>query len=179
MPKLLLGAIILLLTLLLLTLAAAAPREGAIEIPKSIQMEHAAIHAALVEATKVQGSVGSAAKTMAADLNAHLEREEEMALPPLGLLAALANGVTVPDDQIAQAKAASASLSKELPQLLGEHARLLRDIEALRAAATNEKLVKYEQLADQLTLHIQTEEELLYPAAVLVGEIIKGRQKAG
>ena len=179
MPKLLLGALTLLLALLFLTLAAAAPRESTIEIPQSVQAEHAAVHASLVEAMKVQGQVGSTAKTLADDLHAHLEREEEIALPPLGLLADLANGVTVPDEQLAQAKAASASLSKELPMLLGEHARVLREVEAFRAAATDAKIPKYEQLADELNLHIQNEEEILYPAAILVGEIIKVRQKAG
>jgi iron-sulfur cluster repair protein YtfE (RIC family) len=153
--------------------------KSTIEIPPSIQTEHAAIQANLTEASKVQGQVGNAAKLLADDLRAHLNREEEMALPPLGVLANLANGVTVPDDQIAEAKTASSTLSKELPQLLGEHARLLREIEALRTAAKKDNLEKYELLADELTLHIQTEEEILYPAAVLVGEVIKGRQKAG
>jgi hypothetical protein len=47
----------------------------------------------------------------------------------------------------------------------------------LRAAARVEGVARYEQLADQLSLHAQTEEEVLYPAAVLVGEVIRARHQ--
>ena len=37
------------------------------------------------------------------------------------------------------------------------------------------RLEKCEHLAEQLALHAQTEGEVLYPAAVLVGDIIRAR----
>jgi hypothetical protein len=50
-------------------------------------------------------------------------------------------------------------------------------VDGLRAAARADGSTAYEQLADQLALHAQTEEEVLYPAAVLVGDIIRARQE--
>lgn len=34
---------------------------------------------------------------------------------------------------------------------------------------------KYERLAEDLALHAQTEEEVLYPTAILVGDIVRAR----
>jgi len=77
---------------------AAAQTNGKLEIPKSIQVEHAAIHKTLVEATRVQGPVGAAAKELAEALHYHFEREEGVALPRLGVLAPLAGGVPLPEE---------------------------------------------------------------------------------
>ena len=63
-----------------------------IEIPKSVQTEHQAIHATLKEATRAPGRVGPAAQELAKILHPHFVREEEISLPPLGLLARLARG---------------------------------------------------------------------------------------
>ena len=65
-----------------------------IAIPASIKAEHDEIHAELVATTKAAGRVGDAARALAAVLHPHFVREEEIALPPLGLLAALARGET-------------------------------------------------------------------------------------
>ena len=63
-----------------------------ITIPQSLQAEHHEIHEALAEATPAPGRVGAAAKELAAVLDPHFERENQIALPPLGLLAPLAAG---------------------------------------------------------------------------------------
>jgi hypothetical protein len=48
-------------------------------------------------------------------------------------------------------------------------------VDKLRLTAHAEQAAKYEQLADQLALHAQTEEEVLSPAALLVGDILRAR----
>ena len=60
------------------------------EIPRSLQVEHEALHADLVAATEVPGAVGEAAREVARLLHPHFVREEEFALPPLALLEKLA-----------------------------------------------------------------------------------------
>ena len=40
-------------------------------------------------------------------------------------------------------------------------------------AARKEGKLKYVRFADRLTLHAQTEEEVYYPAAILIGEYVK------
>ena len=145
----------------------------AIRIPESLSHEHREIHASLLRATRLGGPVGAAARALAKVLDPHFVREEQIALPPLGLLAPLARG----DD----AKAMRAilpltdSLRLELPRMLEEHKRIRSATEKLRAVAREEKAPAQEQLAERLAAHAQTEEEILYPAAVLVGDIIRAR----
>jgi hypothetical protein len=138
-----------------------------ITIPPSLQAEHHEIHETLVEATRAPGRVGAAA------LNPHFERENQIALPPLGLLAPLAAGQTPAGLQ--EALAMTDALRKELPRMLEEHKRIRAATEKLRIAAREEKAPAQEQLAETLAAHAQTEEEVLYPAAVLVGDIIRAR----
>jgi iron-sulfur cluster repair protein YtfE (RIC family) len=142
-------------------------------IPKSVQVEHEAIHSALVEATRAPGRVGAAAKALAEVLHPHFVREEEIALPPLGLLAPLAVGDRLEDADVSAVLAMTDSLRRELPRMLVEHTRIRAAVDALRVAAGAEQNPRVRQLADQLALHAQTEEEVLYPAAVLVGDLLR------
>jgi iron-sulfur cluster repair protein YtfE (RIC family) len=144
-----------------------------LNIPRSIKQEHEAIHNALIEATQQPGQVGTSAKALAAVLHPHFVREEQIALPPLGLLAPLLAGEKPTD--AAQALAMTDSLKSELPAMLVEHKRIRAAVADLRAAARAAGAAKYERLADQLALHALTEEEVLYPAAALVGDLIRAR----
>ena len=67
------------------------------------------------------------------------------------------------------------ALKAELPQMLEEHKRIRAAVERLRHAAEAEGKLAQVQLAEQLTLHAQAEEEVYYPAAILVGEIVRSR----
>ena len=58
-------------------------------IPSSLKLEHEEFHAELVKATRAGGRVGDAAKAVAKVLHEHFVKEEEFALPPLGLLSGL------------------------------------------------------------------------------------------
>lgn len=170
----------LLFTIATLSLAMGATAAASpIEIPKSLQIEHEAIHSALVEATQAPGSVGVAAKELAEVLHPHFVREEQIALPPLGLIAPLAAGDRLPEAVISEALAMTEALRSELPRMLEEHKKIRAAVEKLRLAARAEKSTKYEQLAEELALHAQTEEEVLYPAALLVGDLLRARRRQG
>lgn len=143
------------------------------QIPKSVRTEHEAIHFALERATKAPGRVGAAARSLAQILHPHFVREEEIALPPLGALAVLSAG-QLPADATA-ILAMTDALRRELPRMLEEHTRIRAAVQTLRREAEAERATQQVQLADQLALHAQSEEEVLYPAAVLVGELIRGR----
>lgn len=145
-------------------------------VPESMRIEHHEIHAALVQATKAPGEVGVAARELAAILHPHFVREEQIALPPLGLLAPLARGEVTPGMQAVLPM--TDSLRAELPRMLEEHeairAATVRLGEAARAAGNAEVV----ELTEQLKLHAQSEEELFYPAAVLVGDLVRARTRA-
>ena len=141
------------------------------EVPKSIKLEHEELHEDLEEATMESGSVGDAAKAVQEVLQPHFLKEEEFALPPLGLLSKLSNGQITPEmkDAIAMAD----RLRAELNQMLSEHREIVARLKTLTEAALKENKLEYVQFAEKLTLHAQTEEEVLYPAAILVGEYLK------
>jgi hypothetical protein len=58
-------------------------------IPESLEAEHEELHQHLYKGIKMGGQVGEAAKAVADILHPHFEKEEEYALPPLGLLSSL------------------------------------------------------------------------------------------
>jgi hypothetical protein len=140
------------------------------EIPKPLQLEHEELHATLVNATKAPGAVGAAAREVAQLLHPHFVREEEFALPPLALLAELARSDVTPE--MAKVLPMTRRLKTELPAMLAEHKQVVGALDRLRAAAGAANLPEYERFADALTLHAQTEEKVLYPAAILVGEYV-------
>jgi len=141
------------------------------EIPKSIKLEHEELHEDLEEATMESGSVGDAAKAVQEVLHPHFLKEEEFALPPLGLLPKLSNGQITPEMKGAIAMADR--LRAELNQMLKEHREIVARLKILTAAALKENKLEYVQFAEKLTLHAQTEEEVLYPAVILVAEYLK------
>ncbi len=149
----------------------------AVAIPTSVEAEHAEILAALAEATHAPGSMGEAARELAAVLHPHFAHEKQIALPPLGLVARLAAGQRVPDAALSITLAMADALKAELPGLLREHGAISAAVWKFRAIATGaEHAAEYERFAAHLVLHQQMEEEVHYPAAVLVGEIIRGRR---
>jgi hypothetical protein len=87
----------------------------------------------LKEATRATGRVGPAAQELAKVLHPHFVREEEIALPPLGLLSRLASGDFTAD--MADVLSMTDALKRELPQMLEEHKAIRAAVENLRVAA--------------------------------------------
>jgi hypothetical protein len=133
----------------------------ALRVPQSIQAEHTEIHEALVDLTRAPGSVGVAAKGLAAALEPHFKREEEIALPPLGLLAPLAEGKA--PDGMREAAAMAETLREEMPRMLREHSEIRAAIERLERAARDVQHAEGVAFTEKLALHARTEEEVLYP----------------
>ena len=145
-------------------------------IPDPVREEHEELHRRLSEATMAGGRVGEAAKKVARILHPHFIREEELAMRPLGLLRALAEGSVTAD--MAGVLALTNALRDELPRMLAEHQQIVLALHALREAAREEDRPSCQELADQLVLHARMEEDVLYPAAIMVGEFLKLKLKA-
>ena len=148
--------------------------EGHIRIPESMRLEHEEIHEELVRATKREGRVGDAARELARVLHPHFVREEEIALPPLGLLEPLSKAPPTP--AMREVLRMTDALRAELPKMLEEHVAIAAAARRLEAVARDERNAEIEKLAQKLQLHARSEEELFYPAALLVGDIVKGRK---
>ena len=141
------------------------------KIPEPLKLEHEELHANLVRATKAGGKTGEAAKAVAQVLHDHFVKEEEFALPPIGLLAELTRGKV--DEQMRSVLVMTDRLKAELPEMLREHQAVVAALKKLTAAAETENLPDHVRFAEKLMLHARTEEEVLYPAAILAGEYIK------
>jgi hypothetical protein len=148
-----------------------------IRIPESIRQEHGEIHAALVRATKAPGRVGAAARELAELLHPHFVHEEQIALRPLGLLAPLARGEITP--AMREVLPMTDALRAELPRMLEEHVGIRAATLRMGEVARADSNAEVAHLAEQLAMHAQSEEELFYPAAVLVGDIVRARTLIG
>jgi hemerythrin-like domain-containing protein len=141
------------------------------EIPQPLKDEHEALHRRLREATQIEGEVGAAAQALAKLMHPHFVKEDEFALPPLGLLQALAQGAVTED--MAGVLALTDRLASELPQMLDEHRAIVGALATLAAAARRAGRNDVVAFTDQLALHAQTEEQVMYPAARLVGTHVR------
>ena len=139
--------------------------------PLSLRREHEELHADLARAGQAPGRIGEAARAVARIMHPHFLREDEYAIPPLALLPRLAKGQVTPD--MAEVLPLVARLKEELPLMIEEHRAILGAVRELAVAAETENDEQYIRLAAALMVHAQLEEEVLYPAAILVGEYVK------
>ncbi len=66
-------------------------------VPTPLDAEHDELHRQLSALLEAPGEVGAAARELARRLHEHFDVEQELAMPLLGLLPPLAEGVVVPE----------------------------------------------------------------------------------
>lgn len=142
-------------------------------IPQPLQQEHEALHAELRNATQAGGTVGDAATALARLMHPHFVKEDEFALPPLALLQPLAQGAVTAE--MADVLKLTDRLSTELPTMLAEHKTIVAALERLVDEAGRAGRSDIVEFAQKLMLHAQTEEQVMYPAALLVGRFVRQR----
>jgi hypothetical protein len=143
------------------------------KIPVSLKAEHQELHSELGKAIESGADTGEAAKAVAEVLYNHFLKEEEYALPQLGLLPALAEGKV--NDEMRPAIDMADKLANDLNQMLQEHKMVVVALEHLSEAAKREGKLEAVRLSEKLAMHAKNEEEVLYPASILVGEYLKLR----
>jgi hypothetical protein len=140
-------------------------------VPETLKAEHEELHAELARAIDAGGYTGEAAKVVAETLHPHFVREEQIAMPPLALLGSLAADKLTPE--MADVLSMTDSLEAELPQMLKQHKAIVTALGRLQSVARDEGKPGIAAFAEKLILHARTEEEVLYPAAILVGRYVK------
>jgi iron-sulfur cluster repair protein YtfE (RIC family) len=141
------------------------------QTPQSIATEHHELHEVLAGAAKAPGELGEAARAHAAALHPHFQREEQIATPPLGLLGPLAHGPATAE--MRDVLPMTDALEAQLPKMMEEHGAIKAATAELRAAAIAARRDDLVRFADHLAAHALQEEEILYPAAILVGRYVK------
>ncbi|MFN3892902.1 MAG: hypothetical protein ACK4MV_21100 [Beijerinckiaceae bacterium] len=142
-----------------------------IRVPAPLSAEHHELQSELERATQAGGMTAVAAREVARLLHDHLAKEEEFALPPLALLKQLAKGAD--ESSMAEARALTQRLETEMPNLLAEHFAIVQALNRLADAADSEGLPEQIRFADKLIAHVRMEEDILYPAAILVGRHLR------
>src|SRR5215470_10053847 len=141
------------------------------ELPSALQIVHEELHDEMVAASRLGGETGAAARSVIKVLFPHVLLEEEFGIPPLSLLPRLARGEI--SDDMSSVLRWTDLLKAELPRMLDEHDRIVAALQDFLRAATAEQHPGCARLAQKLILHAQLEEEVLYPASILVGEYVR------
>ncbi len=139
--------------------------------PAILHAEHEELHKMLKNATQLPGKTGEAAKAVANVLHPHFIKEEEYALPPLGLLPMLAEGKILPE--MKPVIAMTDKLKSELTKMLTEHKQIEAALLELLKASKAENHPEATLFAEQLLEHAKMEEVVSYPTAILIGEYLK------
>lgn len=139
-------------------------------IPDSLQKRHEAFRAEFVKATKEGGKVGDAARTIEKLGTDHFAKAKDV-FPSLGVLPVLAEGKVTPE-MGATIKVAE-TLRADLPQIRREHRDLVAGLKKLAEVAMEDEETDYVRFAERLILHIQEENEVLYPTVLLIGDYVK------
>ena len=159
--------------------AEAHSTQPALATPSSIAEEHKHIHHQLDQALASGGETAVRARAVADVLLPHFRAEEEYAMPPLGLLTAIANGQPLTSEQTRQAIQMAHELRGHYEQMLQEHQQIHSALEALASAARQEHKPKAAAFAETLMLHAQNEEQVLYPTTLLIGKYLEHQSAAG
>jgi len=142
-------------------------------VPEALRVEHEELREQLHTAAAAGGKTGEAAEAVMRVLRPHILLEEEFAIPPLMLLPRLARGEITPDMRKAMTQAET--LKAELPRMLDEHKLIVEALQRLLQAAQAEGHTGFARFAQKMILHAQLEEEVLYPASILIGEYLRGK----
>lgn len=141
--------------------------------PRSLQLEHLELHHFIAKALHEKDALGEAARLVGRLLESHCHKEESFALPPLTILPALAEGRL--EQYMANFLPQAEWVKKNLQELVAEHHAIRAAAEKLVSAARAANRFDYVEFAESLLNHMRVEEEILYPAVVLVGEYLRLR----
>lgn len=153
------------------------PQDSHLAAPPAIHAEHEHLRRDLAAAREAGGETASRAEEVARLLHAHFEDEEAYAMPPLGLLAPLARGEEIDRDVADEAISMARRLRDNYQQMLQEHIEITRALEKLAEAARAEGNSEQVRFAESLMLHAQNEEQVLYPATLVIGDYLKLRRE--
>lgn len=141
------------------------------EIPIPLKVEHEELRTELALLQESPDCVGMAARDLATILNPHFVKEDKFGLPPLGLLPTVASGNVTVD--MAAVTAMTDNLRTELPKMLQEHARIAAGVRVLLDAAGQAGDATALRFGEKLLTHARTEELVMYPAAIVLGDWIR------
>lgn len=101
----------------------------------------------------------------------HFQEEENYILPPLGLLPSLAKGQF--PEHSKEIIMLSEKAKSQMDHMSAEHQLITAYIEELKQASTKENRPAIAEFEKEVSKHALSEEEVYFPAAIMVGEYLK------
>jgi hemerythrin-like domain-containing protein len=144
--------------------------------PSSMEKEHQEIWQLLIRVQHLSGKTGSIAEKLAKDLKAHIEKEEELALPLLGILGDIADG-KLKNGVAKKASLLGSKFEREYPGMIRGHREIRKYLERLKKVGAEEGHLTAVRFSEALEKHSREEEEVLYPAAILAGRMATKRNR--
>ena len=141
------------------------------KIPQSILSGHENLCSELKDIIAAGGNIGEKAQMLDNVTSPHFEKEEKYAFPPLGFLLALSEGNWEID--ATEAIKMAETLQEKLSELKIEHQNISRSLHELKIVAEAEDNPSAKLFVKDLQLHIEIEDQVLYPATILVGNYLK------
>lgn len=141
------------------------------KVPKAIQHGHKNLQLELKSIIAEGGKIGEKAKILSDMMISHFEKEEKYALPPLGLLLTLSEGNWKIEKN--EAIRMADTLQAKLSEMTKEHEYISKLLQNLKIAADEENNSQAKYFVKNLTLHVELEDQVLYPATILIGNYLK------
>ena len=146
---------------------------GKPDMPSSIKNEHDSLLARLHVITLFQDSTGIVAIKLLEMMEHHFREEENFVFPPLVLLPSLASGeIHEKSEEVIQL---TEKLKSQLTHMSVEHQLIKTHMRELGQAATKDNHAEIITFIHDVHKHATIEEEIYFPAAILVGEYLKLR----
>ena len=146
-------------------------------VPSSIKKEHETLLNLLQKILLFQDSTGHTAVKLSELMQHHFKEEEDYVLPPLGLLPMLASG-QIPF-QSNEVIVLTEELKSQLPHLSAEHQMIKAMLDELLLAAAYNNHPEVPAFAEAVGKHATEEEEVFFPASILVGDYLKLKSLPG
>jgi hypothetical protein len=139
--------------------------------PSSLHHEFQQIEADLESVTAVPGRLGATARQLVGLLETHFVRQQELVLPPLGLLLPLSRRAMSRD--MATLLPLIDRLRDELPRLLDEHLKIARGFDELAGLARLARRPDLVRLSQDVGSYAVIREQIVYPAALVAGDLLR------
>lgn len=138
-----------------------------IKTPKAITHGHASLRSEFNAIIKNYPYLEKETHPLNETMIKHFNKEEQYGLPPLGLLLNLSEGKWELDED-AIIKMTDA-LNSHIAELKEEHENISKNILGLKAIAEKENNLDLKRFINDLEIHMELEDQVLYPASNLIG----------
>ncbi|MDR9457324.1 MAG: hemerythrin domain-containing protein [Salegentibacter sp.] len=145
------------------------------EVPAQILKDHNYFLDRLKPITSYEDSTGIVAKELYEVMEFHFKEEEDYVLPPLGILPLLAKG-ELPEES-AKIIQLTEKFRENRDAMLAEHQMIGHFLSEIMDAARRENHPELSGYDKALEKHAELEEEILFPAVLLIGDYLKIKEE--